>query len=65
MPWVRFTAPFDFSPAARGGLVTIAYPEGMERNVTRECAAAAKAAGKAVTIPAQRKGAEDGDARRG
>lgn len=65
MPWVRFTAPFDFSPAKMGGLVTIAYLDGMERNVTRECAAAAKAAGKAVAIPSRRKEAEDGDARRG
>lgn len=65
MPWVRFTAPFDFSPAAKGGWVTIAYPEGMERNVTRECAAAAKAAGKAVAIRSPRREAEDGDAGRG
>lgn len=46
--WVRFTADFDFSPAALGGRSTIAYKAGMELNVTSECAAAAKAAGKAV-----------------
>jgi hypothetical protein len=55
--WVRFTADFDFSPAAFGGRSTIAYKAGMELNVTRECAAAAKAAGKAVAGRKPRKDA--------
>ncbi len=65
MPWLRFIAPFDFSPAARGGRVTIAYPAGMVRNVTRECAALALAAGKAKATVSPRREASDGDARRG
>jgi hypothetical protein len=48
MTWVRFTANFDFSPAALGGLVTLAYTAGTVDNVTRECAQKAIAAGKAV-----------------
>lgn len=45
MPWVRFTEPFDWKPSPA---VTIAYSPGHVGNVTRGCAAAAKAAGKAV-----------------
>jgi hypothetical protein len=55
--WVRFTGDFDFSPAAFGGRSTIAYRAGMELNVTRECADAAIAAGKAVAGRKPRKGA--------
>lgn len=46
--WVRFMADFDFSPAARRGMVTLAYKQGTVANVTRECASLAIAAGKAV-----------------
>ena len=35
--WVRFARDFDFSPAAHGGRVTIAYKAGTVANVTREC----------------------------
>jgi hypothetical protein len=49
MTWFRFDKPFDFSPPARKGFVTISYQPGLY-NVTRECAAAAKKAeaGQAV-----------------
>lgn len=47
MVWVKFTLDFDFSPAARKGLVTIAYKAGVTENVTRECADKAVAAGRA------------------
>lgn len=47
MPWVRFTANFDFKPKPQ---VTQAYLAGDERNVTTPCAKAAIAAGKAVEI---------------
>lgn len=43
--WFRFTSDFDFSPAERGGRVTVAYKAGMVQNVTRECADAAEKAG--------------------
>lgn len=62
--WVRFTGDFDFSPAGLGGRSTTAYRAGMELNVTRECADAAVAAGKAVKGRKPRKGApfmEQGD----
>lgn len=55
--WVRFSADFDFSPAEKGGLVTIAYKAGTAENVTRACADQALAAGKAEKIKAPR-GAE-------
>lgn len=55
--WVRFTGDFDFSPAALGGRSTTAYRAGTELNVTRECADAAVAAGKAVAGTKPRKGA--------
>ena len=45
MVWVKFTSDFDFSPAARKGLVTVAYKAGVTENVTRECADKAIAAG--------------------
>lgn len=46
--WLRFTADFDFSPAARRGMYTRAYKAGMVENVTHECAELALEAGKAV-----------------
>jgi hypothetical protein len=63
--WVRFTADFDFSPAAFGGRSTTAYKAGMALNVTRECADKAIGAGKAVAGRKSRKDAhfvEDSDA---
>lgn len=42
--WVTFTKNFDFNPAHYGGRVTFAYRAGDTKNVTRECAAAAKKA---------------------
>lgn len=51
MPWIKFSEDFDFSPAASKGLATIAYKAGMRRNVTRECAEKALAAGKAKEAP--------------
>lgn len=44
MPWVRFTADFDFKPKKA---VTIAYQSGQVKLVTSPCARAAIAAGKA------------------
>lgn len=45
--WVRFTADFDWKPKPQ---VTLAFLIGQERNVTRDCAEKAVAAGKAVRI---------------
>ena len=45
MPWVRFTADFDWKPTRR---VTYAYRAGDQKMVTTPCALAAVAAGKAV-----------------
>lgn len=45
MPWVRFTADFDFKPKPP---VTLAFKAGAVRYVTRACAAAAIAVGKAL-----------------
>ncbi|WP_353641324.1 hypothetical protein [Mesorhizobium sp. WSM2239] len=59
--WLRFTQDFDFSPAARSGHVTIAYRAGMRRNVTRECAEKAIAAGKAKRTIAPRQEAGNGE----
>jgi hypothetical protein len=44
MAWVRFLADFDFKPKPP---VTLAFKAGVVRNVTRACAAAAIAAGRA------------------
>lgn len=55
--WVRFTADFDFKPKPQ---VTIAYRTGDEKNVTRDCADKAVAAGKAVRL--KRKAKADGEA---
>lgn len=58
MPWAKFVADFDFSPAARGGNVTIAYKAGALENVTTECfnaglsAGALKAADKGGSVAA-------------
>lgn len=51
---VRFTAAFDFSPRALNGRWTQAYDAGAVETVTRECAAAAIAAGKAQLIETAR-----------
>lgn len=59
--WIKFTQPFDFSPAVRKGMVTIAYKAGMRRNVTQECADKAIAAGKAHRTVAPRKEASNGE----
>lgn len=59
--WVRFTADHDFSPAAHGGRVTIAYRAGQVCNVTRECAAAAVRAGRAEKCAAPGKEREHGN----
>lgn len=47
---VRFTADFDWSPSAFNGAVTTAYTAGQTLTVTRECAAAAVAAGKGEIV---------------
>lgn len=49
--WVRFTAAFNWTPPDRPGS-QVAYPAGMQRRVTRACASAAVAAGKAVRVRA-------------
>lgn len=45
MTWVRVLADFDFKPRPQ---ITIALKAGQVRNVTRACAAAAIARGKAT-----------------
>ncbi|TKT78419.1 hypothetical protein [Aquamicrobium sp. LC103] len=68
MARLRFTADFDYRPTP---MSTIAYKEGMELTVRRECADEAVAKGKAVEIDPPRKAAkvdeaeEDADAGRG
>jgi hypothetical protein len=59
MPWTRFTQDFDFTPEANRR-VTIAYKADTTLNVTRECAAKALTAGKAVKAapPRSRKEAD-------
>jgi hypothetical protein len=59
MPWLRFTADFDWKPQAS---VTIAYLAGQTRNVTRACAANALAKGKAVKMVKPSKDAEPKEA---
>lgn len=54
MPWVRFTAPFDFHIKHN---VTIAYKAGGEYLVKQRCADEAMKAGKAVEA-ARRKAGE-------
>jgi len=55
--WVTFTAAFDWTPPENRA-VTIAYREGQTLNVTRDCAKAAKAKGKAVMARRPRTRAE-------
>ncbi|EHK56821.1 hypothetical protein [Allomesorhizobium alhagi] len=52
MPWVRFTADFDWKPRPQ---VTIAYRMGQEVNVTTLCAARAVSASMAVRIKKAKK----------
>ena len=55
MPWVRFTAPFDWHPKVG---VIFAYQAGQVKLVTRRCAAEALAAGKAEkTVNPERRAA--------
>lgn len=51
MPWLRFTADFDWKPRPQ---VTQAFLAGQERNVTTLCAEAAIAKGRAVRVPRKR-----------
>jgi hypothetical protein len=46
MPWVRFLSDFDWKPKPP---VTVGYLAGTTELVTRDCAADALAAGKAIT----------------
>lgn len=48
--WLRFIRPFDFDPPAFGGRATVAFPAGHVGRVTRDCAAAALAAGAAFEV---------------
>lgn len=57
MPWIRFTADFDWRPIPQK---TIAYKAGMHKLVTTRCADAAIAAGKAVK-QAKPKAPKEGD----
>lgn len=52
MPWVHFTADFDWKPKPQ---VTIAYREGQRFLVTTPCANAALAKGVAVKLKTPRK----------
>jgi hypothetical protein len=47
---IHFVADFDWSPIQHRGRVTVAFKAGMELRVTRACAAAAIAAGKAQPV---------------
>ena len=47
---LRFLSDFDFRPAGRNGQVRVAFMAGMVARVTRECAAAAVAAGAAEAV---------------
>lgn len=53
MPHVRFTADFDWKPTPSS---TIGYKSGMEKLVTRRCAAEAVAKGKAELTQRRRNG---------
>ncbi len=57
---VRFTADFDWSPAAFKGTVTTAYKAGQTCTVTRECADAAVEAGKGEIVKDRRGAAGEG-----
>ncbi len=60
MAWFRFDKPFDFSPAARKGMVTVAYQPGVY-NVTRECAGVAAAAGAGKPVKETKSDGEETD----
>lgn len=55
MPWVKFTADFDWRPRAN---VVMAYRRSTVDLVTTACARAAKAKGVAVTVPKPMEGAD-------
>lgn len=59
MAWVRFTADFNWKPKPQ---VTIAYRSGQIANVTRDCAAAAVAKGRAVRVQKTRRSDVQGEA---
>ena len=48
MPWVRFSADFDWPVPERNGQALIAYRTGMVKLVRKACAEQAIAAGKAA-----------------
>ena len=50
MPWLKFTDRFDFDVPRYNGRVTIAYKANTTMLVTRACADAAVAAGKAKRV---------------
>lgn|GEM_PF-1818367 len=52
MPWVHFTAAFDWKPKPQ---VTIAYPAGFTGLVTTRCANAAESRKVAEIVPTPRK----------
>ena len=56
MPWVRFTADFDFKPTPQ---VTVAHKQDSVAMVPTECAKAAVSAGKAERT--SKPGAEHGE----
>lgn len=58
MPWVAFSADFDWYPPERNGRWMCAYKAGSILLVTTPCARAARAACKAT--PARRPGKESG-----
>lgn len=63
MTWIRIDKAFDFSPAALGGRVTIAYKPGIH-NVTRECAKKARAAGVGKPVKSPKRETEGDDEHR-
>jgi flavoprotein len=50
MPWVTFTADFDWRPPAFKRRVVLAYKSGTTELVKRDCATAAISAGKAIEL---------------
>lgn len=58
MAWVQFTAGFSWKPKPQ---VTIVFEAGQIANVTRDCAAAAVARGRATRIKRQGKKTEADD----
>ncbi len=59
MPWVHFTANFDWSPPEFNGHVTTAYKAGAVTMVTTPCAIAALAAGKGEKATKPRKAKDE------